>query len=989
MKLQQIDIGLRQITGNQPLLLNDPQTVWLVQSGSLALFAVPIKNGEAEGNRRYLFNVYPGEAIFGIASLPECNSLGIIAVPLEPTELLPIPYPPAPSHSCPQPPISNPQTLLENWIHKLGQVEGLTQPKTAGITPDMQYISLMEGQIFQPSPGQVLWVRVQQGKMLWLGHSDLVLSPETGCFPIGNGAWLEAVDHLELFSRDTAEVESWNVLLKGLAQLHHYFLCSVELIGENETQQTLARFEARQQLNRQLTQQTIHQLASVLNPRTESFFEADTPLLIAAGAVGKSLGVTIQPPARSEDLKRLKEPLEAIARSSRLRLRRVLLRNNWWKMDSGPLLAYTVEDKRPVALLPVGNARYELFDPAWTDSTETDVSTTKGSKKGSKLSSARIPVDQAVAQTIDPVAFVFYRPLPDGLLNAISLLKFTLQGRTSDVVAILLTGVAATLLGMLVPQATAVLIDNAIPYGNSGLLVQIGLGLLAAAFGGASFQLAQAIASMRIETLSDASLQAAVWDRLLKLKTSFFREYSIGDLNSRVSGIAAIRRKLSGTALQTIFAGFFSLLNLGLLFYYSSRLATLALVLAAVIITFTTVSGSLIIRKNRPLMELEGDLFGLMVQLINAVPKLRIAGVEERAFAHWGQKYVKQLQLLATTQRLEDTVVLFNTVLPTLTTVMLFWLASTLIDPTQSFGSGSGLSTGSFLAFSVAFGTFIGGVTSLSNTLIEVLDVIPLWQRSQPILTAQPEIDLNKANPGRLSGNVQIEHLSFRYREDGPLNLDDVCISAQPGEFIALVGPSGSGKSTVMRLLLGFETPISGTIYYDGQDLMGLDVMAVRRQLGVVLQNSRINAGSIFENIASGALITLDEAWTAAEMSGFAEDVRAMPMQMHTLVNEGGTNLSGGQRQRLVIARALALKPQILLFDEATSALDNKTQAIVSQSLDQLKVTRIVIAHRLSTIRYADRIYVMQAGRIVQQGRFEELENQPGLFAQLARRQTA
>jgi ABC-type bacteriocin/lantibiotic exporter with double-glycine peptidase domain len=268
------------------------------------------------------------------------------------------------------------------------------------------------------------------------------------------------------------------------------------------------------------------------------------------------------------------------------------------------------------------------------------------------------------------------------------------------------------------------------------------------------------------------------------------------------------------------------------------------------------------------------------------------------------------------------------------------------------------------------------------------LDVIPLWQRSQPILTAQPEIDLNKANPGKLSGNVQIDHISFRYREDGPLNLDDVCISAQPGEFIALVGPSGSGKSTVMRLLLGFESPISGTVYYDGQDLMGLDVMAVRRQLGVVLQNSRINAGSIFENIASGALITLDEAWTAAEMSGFAEDVRAMPMQMHTLVSEGGTNLSGGQRQRLVIARALALKPQILLFDEATSALDNKTQAIVSQSLDQLKVTRVVIAHRLSTVRYADRIYVMQAGRVVQQGRFEELVDQPGLFAQLARRQT-
>ncbi|MBE9180196.1 NHLP bacteriocin export ABC transporter permease/ATPase subunit [Oculatella sp. LEGE 06141] len=971
-----INLGLRQINGNEPLLLNEPQLIWRVQSGSLALFAVPVQNGTVEGDRRYLFNIKPGEALFGMELAGE-QHFALIAVPLEPTELLPVPISEATQHP-------GFRSLLENWVHSLGQIKGLPQPKSVGIVPETQYVSLMQGQIYQPLPGQVLWIRVQQGKLRWLGYPDLVLDQEMGCFPVGNGAWVEADDHLELFARSTIDVqagtvEAGTILLNGLAQLHVYFLRCIEFIAEQEAQESLLRFQARQELNQQVTQHTVRNLAAILKPQQERGVEAEMPLLAAAGAVGKALGVTIQPPASSEDLKRVKEPLEAIARSSRLRLRRVLLRNNWWKMDSGPLLAYTARDKYPVALLPVGDARYELFDPMRV----ADAS------EGGQPGSARIPVDEAIAQTIDPVAFVFYRPLPDGVLNAISLLKFALQGRQRDIIAILLTGVAATLLGMLVPQATAVLIDSAIPYGNSGLLVQIGLGLLAAAFGGASFQLAQAIASMRIETLSDASLQAAVWDRLLQLKTSFFRQYSTGDLNSRVSGIGAIRRKLSGTALQTIFAGFFSLLNLGLLFYYSSKLANLALGLALVVVTFTTISGSLIIRKNRPLMELEGDIFGLVVQLINGVPKLRIAGVEERAFAHWGQKYTQQLQLLVSTQRLEDTVVLFNTVMPTLTTVMLFWLASTLIDPTQAVGNGGGLSTGSFLAFSVAFGIFIGGVTSLSNTLIEVLDVIPLWQRSQPILAAQPEVDLNKASPGRLSGRVQLDHLSFRYREDGPLNLDEVCIEAYPGEFIALVGPSGSGKSTALRLLLGFETPISGTVYYDGQDLMGLDVAAVRRQLGVVLQNSRINAGSIFENIASGALVSLDEAWTAAEMSGFADDVRAMPMQMHTLVSEGGTNISGGQRQRLVIARALALEPRILLFDEATSALDNRTQAIVSQSLDQLNVTRIVIAHRLSTIRHADRIYVLQAGRVVQQGRYEELANQPGLFAQLVRRQTA
>ncbi|HEY9805050.1 MAG TPA: ATP-binding cassette domain-containing protein, partial [Candidatus Obscuribacterales bacterium] len=210
-----------------------------------------------------------------------------------------------------------------------------------------------------------------------------------------------------------------------------------------------------------------------------------------------------------------------------------------------------------------------------------------------------------------------------------------------------------------------------------------------------------------------------------------------------------------------------------------------------------------------------------------------------------------------------------------------------------------------------------------------------------------------------------------------------------PGEFIAIVGPSGSGKSTLFRLLLGFESPQIGQVFYDRQNLLSLDIHAVRRQIGVLLQNSRTNTASIFENIAGNALITMDEAWEAARHAGFADEITAMPMGMHTVVSEGGSNLSGGQRQRLLIARALALKPRILLFDEATSSLDNQTQAIVSESLKKLQITRIVIAHRLSTIQDADRIYVLEAGRVVQQGSFQQLMSQEGLFFRLMQRQIA
>lgn len=340
---------------------------------------------------------------------------------------------------------------------------------------------------------------------------------------------------------------------------------------------------------------------------------------------------------------------------------------------------------------------------------------------------------------------------------------------------------------------------------------------------------------------------------------------------------------------------------------------------------------------------------------------------------------------MLSTQGIEDALAVINKILPVLTTAILFWFASSLLQ--QANSPEGGLSTGVFLAFNAAFGTFIGGATSLSSTIIDVLQVVPLWERAQPILESKPEVDSEKTDPGRLSGRVVVDHVIFRYRDDGPLTLDDVSIHAEPGEFIAFVGASGSGKSTLFRLLLGFDVPESGTIYYDGQDLTGLDIHAVRRQLGVVMQNSRLTSASIFENIASGAMISMDEAWEAARMAGFAEDVESMPMGMHTVISEGGTNISGGQRQRLLIARSLVLKPKILLFDEATSALDNRTQAIVSQSLERLKVTRIAIAHRLSTIRNADRIYVFENGRVVQEGSFDQLANQPGLFAQLMARQ--
>ncbi|AFZ26501.1 NHLM bacteriocin system ABC transporter, ATP-binding protein [Cylindrospermum stagnale PCC 7417] len=761
------------------------------------------------------------------------------------------------------------------------------------------------------------------------------------------------------------KIQTWESIQTILSELHRDFIAVLAQRQQEELAAKLTQFQEREKLNRQVTVSALGALASVLKPKQAELIEEGTSLLMAAGAVGRALGIKIQPPARSEDMQRIKEPLEAIARASRIRIRRVLLNDQWWKKDCGPLLAYINADNRPVAVLPVAADKYEIFDPE---------------------NHARIPISDRTARMLAPSAYMFYRPLPDKYLKVLDFLQFAVHGQIRELIIILLTGVVAALLGMLVPQATAILIDSAIPDADRSLLTQIGFGLLATSFGTMVFELAQGFALLRLESKTSTDTQAALWDRLLNLKVSFFREYSIGDLQSRVSAITQIRQKLSDTVLRTIFTSFFSLLNLGLLFFYNSMLALVALAVATLTIIITTVSGVFTRQKMRPLEELEGDIFGLTVQMIDGVSKLRVTGAEDRAFAHWAKKYSRQLKLKLSTELIEDVLAVFNTMMPTVSSIMIFCVAVFLISQTQVPGK-TGLSTGTFLGFNTAFVIFISGATKLSNTLVNIADISILWERAKPILDAQPEIDLSKTDPGRLRGQVKIEHITFRYRANGVLNLDDVTIQAEPGEFIALVGPSGSGKSTIIRLLLGFETPENGSVYYDGQDLSGIDISAVRRQIGVVLQNGRINSASIYDNIASGALVTMDEAWKAAQRAGFADDIQSMPMEMHTVISEGGSNLSGGQRQRLLIARALVLNPRILIFDEATSALDNRTQAIVSESLDELQVTRIVIAHRLSTIRNADRIYVLEAGRIVQQGKFDQLVNRHGLFATLMARQ--
>ena len=487
----------------------------------------------------------------------------------------------------------------------------------------------------------------------------------------------------------------------------------------------------------------------------------------------------------------------------------------------------------------------------------------------------------------------------------------------------------------------------------------------------------------------DYAAQSAVWDRLLDLPMTFFRDYSAGDLADRASGVDQMRGIVAGAGIAAILGSFSSLFNVFQMLGYDFTLAAVAIGLTVVYVLVTTFANFLQLRYLRDEQRKRGRITGLILQLISGVAKLRVCGAENHAFRVWATAFSEQRKVSFRVGRVSNVMQVWNACFPVLSTMLIFFTVVSLKQSAAESGTPFEMTTGDFLAFSAAYGMFLAAMQALGDASLSMLRIVPIWERLKPILEATPEIDSSKVHPGTLSGAIDISHLSFRYSADGPWILKDVSIKIKPGEFVALVGGSGSGKSTLMRLMLGFETSEVGSVYYDGQDLATLDLRLVRSQMGVVLQESRLLPADIYRNIVGSSSRTVAEAWEAAEKAGIADDVRAMPMQMHTVISEGGGGFSGGQKQRLMIARAIVHKPRILFLDEATSALDNKTQAIVTESMNKLAATRIVIAHRLSTIVQADRICYLEQGELKEQGTFEELMAKDGLFAALAKRQLA
>ena len=651
------------------------------------------------------------------------------------------------------------------------------------------------------------------------------------------------------------------------------------------------------------------------------------------------------------------EQLEFLLRPYGIMRRTVSLEKGWYRDAIGAMLAVRKEDQRIVAMIPSGVSGYTFLD----------------SETGK-----RVKVNAKNESLFEKDAIAFYKPFPlkkIGIPDLVAYMAETLK--PGDLVMFFLMSLAVVLVGKLLPKINNILFSNVIDTGSKSLLLTLGIFFVCVMISSSLFSAIKALVSARINTKMDIAVEAATMSRVLSLPASFFKQYSSGELSSRIGNVRALCQMLVSSILSVGLTSLFSLVYLSSIFQYAPKLVVPALVIILITTAFSvfsTIMKTNIVRKQ---MEISAKESGMSYSLITGIQKIKLSGAEKRAFSRWADLYAKLAQIVYN----PPTFIKLNSAI-----AMGISLAGTIVLYAKALESG--ISIANYYSFLSAHGMISGAFAGLTGIAQTVAQINPIMEMVKPILEAIPEISQDKQVVTRVSGMIEFNNVSFRYDESMPNVIDDLSLKIRPGEYLAIVGKTGCGKSTLIRLLLGFESPQSGAIYYDGKDINTLDLKSLRRKIGVVMQDGKLFSGDVFSNIViSAPWLNLNDAWEAAEMSGIADDIRRMPMGMHTLISEGSGGISGGQRQRLMIARAIAPKPKILMFDEATSALDNITQKKVSESLDSLKCTRIVIAHRLSTIKHCDRIICIDKGHIIEDGTYDELIQKGGFFAELVERQ--
>jgi NHLM bacteriocin system ABC transporter ATP-binding protein len=938
------------LDGRYPDVPDHRGKVLQVTAGHVDLFAVRASDGR-DGGRQHLFRVESGDAIFDLPQVVDDRDARV--------RVIAVGGPGAQAILLPRHEIASPE-LVSAWLARLASVMAGPNPSwQMREAPSAGTAELDAGERRRGPVRNVAWLSVHAGSAKLMGLAPPYQAGDPP-LPLTSGTWVEAGADCTISG--SLQMPTGGMLWRAVDQFHIIAIACIRDRLIAEVDRELERLGRRSELIRTQGSELLDRLSGIVMPRRDhapAEADPDDPLLAACRIVGEAIHTPVmRPSGRTSGTRDFFDIIE-IARASRLRVRRNLLRGNWWTKDVGPLVGWHGEGHDPVALVRRTRRSYVMIDPR---------------------SHTVRTLDRCLSAQLSPEAASFYPALPARPLGFRDLLTFSIGHARGNLARIVVAVAVLGLCSLLPPLITQVLVNSIIPRSELDQLGFCVLALVVTALAITGMQTMQGFAMIRLEGLIDWKLQAAMIDRVLRLPVPLFREFTVGDLVDRALGIDHMRRIFTGRTLRSLLAAVTALFSVGLMLFYDLKLALIALALTAFRAALILAMSALRLYHESRHFNLQGRIGGFVLQLLAGIGKLRVAAATVRALAIWSNQFAAQKRHFVASQQAANALAVFETSFAPIATLIIF-VSATAMDSTLLSNLGA------FLGFFAAFGQSMAAIGLWAAGVGDSLVAIPHLTRMRPLIDAAAEMSDDRKPPGELSGAVELSRVTFRYVAGGPPVLDNVSLRVGPGEYVAIVGPSGSGKSSLFRLLLGFERAESGAVFFDGKSIETLDISAVRRQLGVVLQNGKLVTGSLYDNICGGVRLPLEHAWEAARLAGIDADIKAMPMGMHTAIAEGVNTLSGGQRQRIMIARAIARRPRILLFDEATSSLDNQSQAIVSASLGELNVTRIVIAHRLSTVREADRIVVLVDGKIVQDGPFAELNAVPGMFADFARRQ--
>ncbi len=946
--------------GNLPAELDDEQFAWFIQEGAVDVFLVERDQDVEQSALQHVLRADSGRLLPGVRPHHDQTSFSLVAKGLPDTVLKRLPV--TALAEIPGPQLAD---QADKWVIDVSSMlsrDVVNQPRPDALAS--------HGEALAPESGTVaarrgaVWVSgMPAGAALFMGLIDPVAigSGEPDAIPLTPETWVTLLQPAQLSAQSSRELADDGRLLSALAHFNALAFdlerLNRRLAAVDQTNLERARISNRQR-DEEGARQSLFNLYGT-SP-TAVAERSDSGLREALEAIGRHEGIDFRLPERPDgdgSPVRVPDVLDASGvRGRRVRLAR---EDAWWIGDSGAMLAFRTDDDQPVALLPGIWGRYREVDPVTGRTTRVTAQRARGFRHD---------------------AWAFYRPLPAAAVGPRDLLRLAGKGLGFDSVRFLATGLLGGLV-MLLPAVTLGLVaDTVIPSGEIAMLYLAAAALAAFALLGALLHVLQGMALMRLEGRAASRVEAAFWDRLLRLPPSILHRYPAGDLAMRGMTFQNLRDAVQGVVGNAVLSIVFLSPAILLIFAYDPTVGIAAGVFGIVSLVVTVVLGVRQVAPHRRVIHAVQRLAGRLFEFIGGIAKLRVDNAEGSAFAAWARGYRTQKRAELELGVLEGHLLAFGATLPLLAAALLFLAAARPEAAT--------LSVGGFLAAYTLFVLFQTAVGRLGESFHAVAAILPAVDQVQPFLTELPEFSVEGEQVEHLGGDVRFDHVTFQYDPDGPLILDDVSIHARPGEFVAIAGESGAGKSTLFRLALGLDQPTSGAVYFDGRDLKYLNVRQVRRLIGTVPQNIELQPQDLWDNIVgSHDDATEEDAWHAARAAGVDRIIQAMPMGMLTPVGTSASVTSGGESQRIMIARALIATPNILLLDEATNWLDNDSQAQVMGNLAELASTRIVIAHRLSTLRYADRIYVMRAGRVVQEGTFEELAAEEGVFRGLARRQ--